>query len=217
MKTRIIVADDHALLRDNLTAAINRETDLEVIGQAADGLEALALVEALRPDLVLLDINMPNLNGLEAAREITRQFPEIKIVALTMFTDKRYVLGMLQAGARAYFCKSSPYEELTSVIRTVLQGGVYLSPKVTEVVVKEAIKPEPDLLSLLSAREKEVLGLTVEGKTAREIAKILYISRRTVEANRLNIMRKLNLRNLAETVKFGLRAGLGEAEKQNAR
>jgi two-component system, NarL family, response regulator NreC len=198
---RIVLADDHALFRQGLRKIIEGVADLEVAGEAGDGLELLSLLETTNPDLVILDISMPRLRGIEAMREVKKSFPEVKVLVLTM--HREYLHQALSAGAEGYLLKEDADRELFSAIDKVRQGRIYISPRLRgELADDEIPVPEP-----LSARETEVLNLIAGGKSNREIAEILFISIRTVEAHRATILSKLNLKNTADLVRFAIEKG----------
>lgn len=212
MSVRVLLVDDHTMLREGLRAVLAGERDVEVVGEAATGREALEKVRELAPDVVLMDVTMHDLNGVEATRQIRRESPRTRVVALSTHGDKRYVLGMLDAGAVGYVLKVSAYDELRRAIRTAVAGKVYLSPEIADVVVAARRArgefQEPSGLDVLGAREREVLQLLAEGHTSGEIAQRLGVSTSTVETHRRNIMRKLDLHSVAELTKFAIREGL---------
>jgi two-component system, NarL family, response regulator NreC len=212
MAIRIILADDHAIVRHGLSRAMEQEQDIEVIGQAEDGNMTVALARQLRPDLVLMDISMPDLNGIEASREIRRESPETQIVALSMHSEKRYVTEMFKAGAKGYLLKDSNFSELLTAIRTVAEGKTYLSPSISDTVVEDMVTgeygKESSAFSVLTPREREVLQLLAEGNTTKQAAMRLHISPKTVEAHRLRIMSKLNIDNIALLTKYAIQEGL---------
>ncbi len=212
MTIRIILADDHAIVRHSLSRAMEQEQDIEVIGQAEDGHMTVALARQLRPDLVLMDISMPDLNGIEASREIRRESPDTQIIALSMHSEKRYVTEMFKAGAKGYLLKDSNYGELLTAIRTVAEGKTYLSPSISDTVVEDMVTgeygKEASAFSVLTPREREVLQLLAEGNTTKQAAMRLHISPKTVEAHRLRIMSKLNIDNIALLTKYAIQEGL---------
>lgn len=212
MTIRIILADDHAIVRHSLSRAMEQEQDIEVIGQAQDGHMTVALTRQLRPDLVLMDISMPDLNGIEASREIRRESPDTQIIALSMHSEKRYVTEMFKAGAKGYLLKDSNYGELLTAIRTVAEGKTYLSPSISDTVVEDMVTgeygKEASAFSVLTPREREVLQLLAEGNTTKQAAMRLHISPKTVEAHRLRIMSKLNIDNIALLTKYAIQEGL---------
>ncbi len=215
MSIRIILADDHEILRHGLSKSFEQENDIKVIGQASDGHTAVDMVRELSPDVVVMDIGMPDLNGIEAARKITKSHPKVKVIGLSMHSSDKYVREMFKAGASGYLLKNCPFEELTEAIRTVAGGKTYISSSVGDMIVKEyASKPdkEKSVFSMLSQREREVLQLLAEGKTTKQIAKKLHISPKTVEAHRLRIMERLDIDNVAQLTKYAIQEGLTEAE-----
>jgi len=215
MSIKIILADDHTMLRHGLSKSFESEKDMEVIGQATDGHSTIELVRELSPDVVVMDIGMPDLNGIEATRQINKDYPKVKIVGLSMHSSDKYVREMFKAGASAYLLKNCPFEELVEAIKTVIGGKTYISPSISDMVVKEyASKPEDEksVFSILSQREREVLQLFAEGKTTKQIGRSLHISPKTVEAHRLRIMEKLNINNIAQLTKYAIQEGLTEPE-----
>jgi DNA-binding NarL/FixJ family response regulator len=191
---------------------LEKHADIMVAGEAEDGREALQLARKLSPDVIIMDIAMPDLNGIEATRQIVAEFPGIKVVALSMHSDKRFVSEMLKAGASAYLLKDCAFEELITAIRTIMKGKIYLSPGIAGVVIEDYIrkdsKAESTVFSLLSDREREVLQLMAEGKTTKEVAAHLNLSIKTIETHRTNIMTKLNIHSIAELTKYAIREGL---------
>lgn len=210
---RIVLAEDHTILREGLRFILSSETDLEVVGEAQDGREAIQKAHELGPDVVLMDLSMPRTNGLEAIKEIKGRQPEIKIVALTVHKTEEYVLAALQAGADAYVLKDATHGELVMAIRHVLQGRRYLSPGVSEKVIegyvesKRALKPL-SVWETLTRREKEILKLIAEGYKNKEVADYLCISSKTVEKHRSNLMKKLDLHNTAALTALAIEKGL---------
>jgi DNA-binding NarL/FixJ family response regulator len=212
-KIRVLIADDHQIVRDGLRSLLEKEPDMEVIAAVEDGRTTVRLVEELQPDVVIMDISMPGLNGIEATRKITHDFPNIKIIALSMHDDGRFVTNMLKAGASGYLLKDCAFKELTKAIHVVVRTGKsYLSPDITDVVVSSYVTgtpgSEPLLYTALTPREREVLQLVVEGKTSSQIAAILYVSVKTVETHRTQLMRKLKINNLADLVKYAIKEGI---------
>jgi DNA-binding NarL/FixJ family response regulator len=212
MGIRIILADDHKIVRDGLRSLIEKEDDMEVVAEAEDGRTAVQLSAKLSPQLVLMDIAMPVLNGIEATRQIIAAAPQCKVIALSMHADKRYIMEMLKAGASGYLLKDSAFEELACAIRTALNNKTYLSPPVSEVVIGDYVqqlkKSDGSVFSVLSAREREVLQLLAEGNSTAQIADRLHLSVKTVETYRQHIMEKLNIRSVAELTKYAIREGL---------
>jgi DNA-binding NarL/FixJ family response regulator len=214
MNIRLVLADDHRIMREGLRALVERLPGMEVIGEAADGRTAVAMAKDLLPGVVVMDIGLPDLNGIEAARQITLQNPAVKVIALSMHSDGRYVTEMLKAGASGYLLKDSAFEELARAIRTVTAGKIYLSPAVTSTVVKDYLGRHPGVHPVLSpsltAREREVLQLIAEGKSTKEIADQLQISSKTADTHRQRVMKKLKLHTVAELTKYAIREGLTE-------
>jgi two-component system, NarL family, response regulator NreC len=212
MSIRIIIADDHKIVRNGLRSLIEKELDIEVIAETDNGRNAVRIALELAPDVVIMDIAMPDLNGIEATRQIIAALPGTKVIALSMHADKRHVMEMLKAGASGYVLKDNAYEELASAIRTALTNHTYLSPQVAEIVIGDYVKlaqtANDSVFSLLSAREREVLQLLAEGKSTARIAESLFISVKTVETYRQHIMEKLNIRSIAELTKYAIREGL---------
>ena len=207
----IVLADDHVMLRNGIKKIIEESEDMEVVAETGDGLELLNLLKNIHPHMILLDISMPNLRGIEAAYEIKMVYPEIKIVILTMHKKKEYLYHALSAGADGYLLKEDTGEELLNAITKIRRGGIYLSPILTEDLTEELIgfyrngtKPLDDPLTI---REKEVLKLIAEEKSSREIANLLFISVRTVDHHRASIMRKLNINKIAGLVKYAIQKG----------
>lgn len=210
---RVLVVDDHAIVREGICSLLARRKDIQVIGEAADGKRALDAVVQLNPDVVLMDIQMPVLDGLEATREIHKRFPSTRILVLTQHENKEYVVPLLRAGAVGYITKSARATELIGAIRAVHEEGAYLPPRITHTVVS-AISESPESSgapALLTERETQVLQLVAEGLNSREIAERLNISIKTVDTHRANIMEKLGVHNSAELIKSAIRKGLVSA------
>jgi two-component system response regulator NreC len=216
MAIRVIIADDHQIVRQGLRILLEREPDLEVVAEAEDGRLTVRLVRELHPDLVIMDVAMPDLNGIEATRQIILEWPKVKVIALSMYADKRFVVNMLKAGASGYLLKDCAFEELIRAIRVVLAQKTYLSPGVTDIVVKDYMKgtppTAPSVFSVLTPREREVLQLMSEGKSTNMIADCLHVSVKTIETHRQQVMQKLNLRSIAELTKYAIREGLTSLE-----
>lgn len=212
MSIKTLLVDDHGIIRQGLRSLLAKEPDIEVVAEAEDGRKAVALVREFLPDIVIMDITMPNLNGVEATRKITAEFPGTKVVALSIHSNRRFVSDMLKAGACGYILKEGLFDELVQAINVVVEGGTYLSPQITDVVVDDYVKrlsSENELKStVLSDREHEVLQLLAEGKTTKQIALELHVSTKTIEANRRRIMDKLNIYSVAELTKHAIREGL---------
>ncbi len=207
MPLRILLADDHRVVRQGLKTLLEKE-GLEVVGEASDGLEAVRLAQSVRPDVAVLDLAMPVLNGLAAAGEILRDSPKTWTVLLTMYTEDPYVLEALRCGIRGYVVKTQMAEDLLAAIKEVAQGKIYLSPNISEAVV-QALLSKTDLApGMLSPREVQVLQLLAEGKTAKETAALLGISVKTVESHRHHIMTKLGVHDTAGLVRHAIRQGL---------
>jgi two-component system, NarL family, response regulator NreC len=210
--TTILLADDHRVVREGLRTLLAQEPDLLVVGEAADGREVLELARTLRPNVVIMDIAMPEVNGIEATRMIIAECPATRVVALSMYADRRFVTQILRAGALGYVLKEAAFEELARAIRTVAGGKPYLSPSVAGFVVEEFVQQVSSTASksieLLTARETEVLKLLAEGKRAKEIALELKIGVKTAEAHRQNLMNKLEMHSIAELTRFAIREGL---------
>lgn len=215
MSIKIILADDHTMLRHGLYRSFEQEKNIEVVGQATNGHSTIELVKELSPDVVVMDIGMPDLNGIEATRRIAKDYPKVKVVGLSMHSRDKYVREMFKAGASGYLLKDCSFEELVKAIKTVTSGKTYISPSISEMVVKEyASKPddEKSVFSILSQREREVLQLFAEGKTTKQVGLCLHISPKTVEAHRLRIMGKLDIDNIAQLTKYAIQEGLTEPE-----
>jgi len=216
MSIRILLADDHGIIRQGLHSLLEQQSDIKVVGEAEDGRKAVALVRELAPDIVIMDITMPNLNGVDATRRIVEEFPKVKVIALSIHSNKRFVADMLRAGALGYILKECLFDELVQGIRTVAGGNIYLSPRITDVVVDDykgrLSKTADTPLSILTNREHEVLQLLAEGKSTKQIALELHVSVKTIEANRRQIMEKLNIHSVAELTKYAVREGLTSLE-----
>ncbi|MCU1338182.1 MAG: two component transcriptional regulator, LuxR family [Bryobacterales bacterium] len=210
---RVILADDHSVMRHGLRLILEQHEGFEVLGEARDGREAVNLAEALHPDVAVLDITMPNLNGIEAARQISQKEPRVAIVVLSMHADEGYVLRALKAGARGYLLKESPEADFISAIRSVSEGKAFFSPAVSRLLVEDYVrqlqdKDIEDSYQLLTARECEILQLIAEGKSNKDIANMLNLSVYTVETHRGNILEKLNLHSVPELILYAVRKGV---------
>jgi DNA-binding NarL/FixJ family response regulator len=213
---RVLLADDHKIIRDGLRSLLEKEKDMVVAGEAENGRQALQLTRKLNPDVIILDISMPDLNGIDAAKQILGEQPSVKIVALSMHSEKQYVEGMIKAGVSGYLLKDTAFEELVKAVRLVCAGKKYLSPDITDIVLRDYLSP-PDVKDIeqapdLTLREREVLQLLAEGRATKEIAERLNISIKTVESHRKNIMSKLNLHTVAELTKYAVRHGITSIE-----
>lgn len=212
----IIIADDHGVMREGLKRLIQECPDMEVVGEAENGLMAVKLAEELIPDLIIMDVSMPDLNGIEAARLILKQNPAIKIIALSMHSEKCFVTEMLKAGALGYILKSYFFDEVLKAIEVVRKNGYYLSPKITDVVIEDYIHEQSlDVKSSansLAVREREIIQLVAEGLTTKQIAMRLNLSPKTADANRRQVMAKLGINNIAQLTKYAIREGLTSAE-----
>jgi two-component system response regulator NreC len=211
-KIKILIADDHKILRQGIRSLLAPQPDFEVVGETADGPETLKETFKLKPDVVLMDIGMPNLNGFEATRQIKKNLPEVKVLILTMYQDDEYVLQALHSGASGYVLKDVAVEELVTAIRAVNNDQYYLSPSISRTVIdaylRKTEKGEKEPLELLTAREREIVQLIAEGYTNKEIAAKLFISVKTVDAHRSHIMEKLDIHEVARLVKYAIRKGI---------
>lgn len=208
---RVLLADDHTLIRAGIRELLQGLPGIEVVGEAGDGHEALQLAEALKPDLVLLDIGMPGLNGLEVAARLAKLHPAMRVVILSMHMSEEYVLQALRAGAAGYLLKGSAVAELELAVRAVARGETYLSPAVSKSVVDQYVRrtgSASDPLDLLTPRQREILQLVAEGHTSKDIAGKLGISYRTVETHRNQLMQRLDIHDLSGLVRFAVRAGI---------
>ncbi len=212
MSVRIILAEDHRITREGLVNLLRERADMEVVGEAENGRDAVRLARELSPDLVIMDVTMPDLNGIDATRIITSGGNSTKVIALSMYSDKQFVQGMIQAGASGYLLKDCAFEELVNAIRAVTGGNTYLSPGIAGIVVQDYLnKLTHDRSSAdtaLTTREREVLQLIAEGKSTKEIATRLSVSVKTVETHRRQIMEKLGIYSIAELTKYAIREGL---------
>ena len=212
-KIRVLLAEDHTIVRKGLRSLLDGEAGVKVIGEAEDGREAVEKVGQLLPDVVLMDITMPSLNGLEATRQIKKRFPEVKVVILTMHANEEYIFQILRAGASGYLVKQAAPTELLSAIQAAYQGESFLSPSISRKVIEEYIQQaeataEKDSYDQLTDREREVLQLIAEGHPNREIAELLHISVKTVETHRANLIDKLDIHSTAELTQYAIRKGV---------
>ncbi|MFH1371390.1 MAG: response regulator transcription factor [Planctomycetota bacterium] len=216
MSIKIMLADDHAMLRHGLSKSFQNEKDMEVIAQAKDGRSTVELAKELKPDIVIMDIGMPDLNGIEATRQITQDCPKIKVIALSMHSSKNFIIEMFKAGASGYLLKDCEFDELLNAIRVVVDNKTYISPAISDVVVENYMRQFPEskdsAFTILSKREREVLQLLTEGKTTKQTAKHLHISSKTVEVHRLNLMSKLKIDSIAQLTKYAIQEGLTQPE-----
>ena len=212
-KIRIVLADDHKLMRGGLRVLLEQQQDFAVVGEASDGREAVALVSSQKPDVLVMDIGMPNLNGIEAAAQITQSHPEISVVMLSMHSDESYVLRALKAGAKGYLLKDSAETDLIRAVHSVAEGKSFFSPAVSKVLLDDYVRKlkrsgTEDPYDLLTPREREVLQLVAEGKSNKDVAQLLNLSVYTVETHRSNIMEKLNLHGVPELILYAVRKGI---------
>jgi DNA-binding NarL/FixJ family response regulator len=207
-KIRILLADDHAVVRQGFKAILGAQADMEIVGEAGNGREAVELAEKLRPDVAVMDVAMPELNGIEATRRMNEVAPRTRVLALSMHKDSVYVREILRAGARGYLLKDQIDSDLLAAVRAIARGEGYLSPAVSDAVLNDYRKHVSDPIDLLTSREREVLQMIAEGKTNKEIATVLALSVYTVDAHRGRIMEKLNLHSVNELVRFAVRNGL---------
>jgi two-component system, NarL family, response regulator NreC len=205
---RILLADDHVLVRQGFRMILSAQPDMEIVGEAGNGREAVEFAEKLKPDIVIMDVAMPELNGIEATRRLTASTPRTRVLALSMHKDSVYVREILRSGARGYLLKDSADADLLTAVRAVAKGDGYLSPAVSDAVLTDYRRHVTDPIDLLTTREREVLQMIAEGKTNKEIAVALNLSVYTVEAHRGRVMEKLNLHSTGELVRFALRNGL---------
>ncbi len=216
MPLTVFIADDHGIIRDGISALLNNESDIEVIGVAEHGRLAVELILKLKPDLVLMDVSMPELNGIEATRQLIAAVPTLRILALSTYSDHRYVSEMLHAGAAGYILKDGVFDELLFAIRSVERGQSYLSPPVAHLVLSDYRKgitgdiqsQEKEIKPILTKREREVLQLLAEGKTMKDIANSLFISTKTVETHRKKISDKLGIKSIIDLTKYAIREGI---------
>jgi len=216
MSIRILLADDHGIIRQGLRSLLEKQPDMEVVGEAEDGQKAIELVRQLEPDVVIMDVTMPNLNGVDATKQITKEFPKVKVLALSIHSNKRFVADMLRAGAAGYILKECLLEELIEAIRTIIAGNIYFSPGITDVVVddymnhlSEAMEPTKPLTD----KERQVLQCIANGIPIKDIATQMQLSIKTVEFNRRQIMKKLKIQSIAELTKYAIREGLTSLEQ----
>lgn len=212
-KIRVLVTDDHAIVRDGICALLALTGDIEAVGEASNGREALEMVRKLAPDVVLMDIAMPLMDGLEATRRIHKEFPQAKVIVLTQYEDREYVLPVIEAGASGFVSKTAASSELTSAIRSVYRGDSFLSPSIARLLVEDyrelaKVGKSRDTSEQLTGREREILKLLAEGHSTPEIARMLVISPKTVERHKTNLMAKLDIHNRLDLFKYALRKGI---------
>ena len=214
MKTKIILVDDHKILREGICSLVKGFPDIEVVGEAAEGRSALRLVEELSPDVVIMDISMPELNGIDATRQITAKHPGVKVIALSMHYDKQFVSEIFKAGASGYLLKDCAFDEMEHAIRVVIDNKTYINPQIASLVVESLVNQpaatttNTQTFSLLTKREKEILQLIADGNSTKQIASQLSVSAKTIESHRRQVMGKLNIRNVAELTKYAIREGI---------
>lgn len=216
MKTRIVLADDHRIVREGLRSLLEIQSDMEVVAEADNGKETIRFAKELVPDMVIMDITMPEVNGIEATQKILAENPKIKIIALSMHSDKRFVSEMLNVGASGYLLKDCAVEELAHAIHTVLTNQIYVSPGIANVVINDymnRLDPLTNNFPLLTAKEREVVRLIAKGQSTKTIASQLGVSIKTIETHRQHVMEKLGIHSVAEIVKYALREGLSSLEE----
>jgi two-component system response regulator NreC len=211
---RVLIVDDHAIVREGLEMILNQEEDIEVVGGAENGNEALKLIRKLDPNVVLMDISMPTLNGIDATSRIKKEFYNIDVITLTMHNSEEYIFQVFRAGASGYVLKKSPKKELIAAIREVYKGNTYISPSISCKVIEEYLKKvhKVDNIEILSTRERQVLQLIAEGMSNKEIADHLNISMKTVSIHRSHIMQKLDIHGTAQLTRYAIRKGLISVE-----
>ena len=215
-RIRILLVDDHAVVRQGFKMILTAQSDMEIVGEAGNGREAVEQAEQLKPDIVIMDVAMPELNGIEATRRLAASTPHARVIALSMHKDSVYVREILRAGARGYLLKDSGAGDLVSAIRAVASGESYLSPAVSNAVLDDYRKHVTNPIDLLSSREREVLQLIAEGQSTKEIARTLKVSVKTIETHRRQLMNKLELYSVAELTRYAIREGLASLETGNA-
>ena len=212
MTVRILLVDDHKMVREGLSSLLRSEPDMEIVGEADEGATATRLARELKPDVIIMDVNMPGMDGIDATRRILMDIPEVKLIALSMYAKKAFITEMLRAGASGYILKEQAFDELVRAIKMVISDETYLSSKVAGIVVDDYVQNRDGRSGssavVLTQREREVLRLLAEGKPSKEIALLLDISTKTIDACRRRIMQKLNIQSLAELIKYAIREGL---------
>lgn len=219
-RIRILLCDDHQIIREGLKSLLEKQPDMTVVGEGVNGLEAIRLAQEEKPDIVVLDIGMPELNGIAASRRIFEECGKIKVLALSMHSDHHFVTEMLQAGASGYMLKDSAFSELANAIRTIMAGGLYITPRIAAGVLerftqqtKKKVRRKQQKKIELSQRESEILQMIAEGKSSKDIAQTIHISIKTVETHRQHIMQKLGAHNVASLTKYAIREGLTSLEE----
>jgi len=222
MNIRILVADDHKIMREGLRALLDKQSDMQVVAEAEDGLTTVRLARELAPDVVIMDIAMPDLNGIGATKKIKAELPNVKVIALSMHSDRRFIAEMFRSGASGYLLKDHSFEELSNAIRVVVSNRIYLSPSIAGIVIEDYVRQlQKDEVSpvtdVLTDREVEVLQLIAEGHSTKDIAFRLHVSAKTIETHRRQIMEKLDLFSIAELTKYAIRQGLTTVEGYKGR
>jgi len=214
---KVLVADDHTILRQGIKALLANQEGIEVVGEAKDGREAIKVIEELLPDVILMDIAMPGLNGAEATRRIKKKFPKMKVLVLTMYANEEYIFQILNAGANGYLVKETAFQDLISAIKAVYSGESFMSPSISKKVVngyiQQARGDKKKICEVLTPREREILQLIAEGNSSKKIAEALFISPKTVETHRTHIMDKLNIHNRSGLIKYAIRKGMVDIDK----
>lgn len=209
---KVVLADDHMIVRDGLRSLLDRQPDMEVVAEADNGRTALKHVKELSPDVVIMDIGMRELNGIDATRQIVKMSPGVKVLALSMYSDKRFIKGMLKAGASGYMLKDSAFKELIVAIRVIVEDKIYISPSVASIVMDDYLERSSEgdgsIRSLLTSRELEVLQLLAEGRSTKQIASSLRLSTKTIESHRVRVMQKTGVNNIADLTKYAIREGI---------
>lgn len=209
---KVVIVDDHKIIKDGLRSLLERQPDMEVVAEADNGRTAIKLAKELSPDVIIMDIGMRELNGIDATRQIVKMSPDVKVLALSMYSDKRFIKGMLKAGASGYMLKDSAFKELIDAIRVIVEDKIYISPSVASIVTDDYLNqsPESDSLtrSFLTSRELEVLQLLVEGRSTKQIASSLHLSIKTIESHRSRVMKKIDVDNIVDLTKYAIREGI---------
>jgi DNA-binding NarL/FixJ family response regulator len=215
MRTSVLIADDHQIVREGLRSLLEKEPWIKVVGEAEDGLTTVRLARELTPDIIIMDVSMPNLNGIEATRQIVAELGTVRVIALSMHDDQRFVLNMLKAGAKGYMLKDDAFKDLAKAIRVVVNNQTYLSSEIADIVVNDlfssATSGESSAFRLLSPGEREVLQLLAEGKSSNQIAESLHISIKTVETHRAQLIAKEKVKSVAELTKYAIHEGMNSA------